>query len=32
MGVKGYLSARLQPNSPTDDPDDIMWQTLRQEF
>lgn len=28
MGAKGYLSARIQPNSPTDDPDDIMWQTL----
>jgi len=28
MGAKGYLSARIQPNSPTDDPDDIMWQTF----
>ncbi|MRR58891.1 MAG: ethanolamine ammonia-lyase [Deltaproteobacteria bacterium] len=28
MGAKGYLSARIQPNSPTDDPDDIFWQTL----
>jgi ethanolamine ammonia-lyase large subunit len=28
MGAKGYLSARIQPNSPTDDPDDIVWQTF----
>ena len=28
MGAKGYLSARLQPNSPTDDPEDIVWQTF----
>jgi ethanolamine ammonia-lyase large subunit len=28
MGAKGYLSARIQPNSPTDNPDDIMWQTF----
>ncbi|MRR33550.1 ethanolamine ammonia-lyase [bacterium] len=28
MGAKGYLSARIQPNSPTDHPDDIMWQTF----
>jgi ethanolamine ammonia-lyase large subunit len=28
MGAKGYLSARIQPNSPTDNPQDIMWQTF----
>ena len=28
MGAKGYLSARIQPNSPTDNPEDIMWQTF----
>ncbi len=28
MGAKGYLSARIQPNSPTDSPEDIIWQTF----
>ena len=28
IGAKGYLSARLQPNSPTDNPDDIMMQVF----
>jgi len=28
IGAKGYLSARIQPNSPTDDPEEIFWQTL----
>lgn len=26
IGAKGYLSARIQPNSPQDDPEDIVWQ------
>ncbi|MCD4689081.1 MAG: ethanolamine ammonia-lyase [Desulfuromonadaceae bacterium] len=28
IGAKGYLSARVQPNSPTDNADDIVWQTF----
>lgn len=28
IGKKGYLSARVQPNSPTDHPDDIRWQVF----
>jgi len=28
IGSKGYLGARLQPNSPTDHPDDIRWQVF----
>ena len=28
MGAKGYMGARIQPNSPTDHPDDVMWQTF----
>ncbi|MGB8717994.1 MAG: ethanolamine ammonia-lyase subunit EutB, partial [Desulfobacterales bacterium] len=28
LGAKGYLGARIQPNSPTDHPDDVIWQTL----
>ncbi len=28
MGSKGYMGARIQPNSPTDDPDDVRWQTF----
>ncbi|MBU1232582.1 MAG: ethanolamine ammonia-lyase [Proteobacteria bacterium] len=28
MGTKGYMGARIQPNSPTDHPDDVKWQTL----
>ena len=28
IGAKGYMSARIQPNSPTDDPDEIRWQVF----
>lgn len=28
IGAKGYLGARIQPNSPTDDVDDIRWQVF----
>lgn len=28
IGAKGYMGARIQPNSPTDNPDDIRWQVL----
>jgi ethanolamine ammonia-lyase large subunit len=28
LGARGYLSARVQPNSPTDDPEDIRWQVF----
>ena len=28
IGAKGYLGARLQPNSPTDQLDDIRWQVF----
>jgi ethanolamine ammonia-lyase large subunit len=28
LGAKGYMGARIQPNSPTDDPDDIRWQVF----
>lgn len=28
VGAAGYLGARVQPNSPTDHPDDIRWQVL----
>lgn len=28
IGAKGYLSARLQPNSPTDNPEDVVWQVF----
>jgi ethanolamine ammonia-lyase large subunit len=28
LGAPGRLSARIQPNSPTDHPDDIRWQVL----
>ena len=28
IGAKGYLSARIQPNSPTDNPEDIIWQVF----
>ena len=28
IGSKGYLSARVQPNSPTDHIDDIVWQVF----
>ncbi|HYN58956.1 MAG TPA: ethanolamine ammonia-lyase subunit EutB [Rubrivivax sp.] len=28
VGAKGYMGARVQPNSPTDGPDDIVWQVF----
>lgn len=28
IGAKGYMSARIQPNSPTDHVDDIQWQVF----
>jgi ethanolamine ammonia-lyase large subunit len=28
LGAKGYLGARIQPNSPTDNLDDIAWQVF----
>lgn len=28
IGAPGHLSARLQPNSPTDHPDDLRWQVF----
>ncbi len=28
IGSKGYLSARIQPNSPTDNIEDIQWQVF----
>lgn len=28
VGAEGYLGARVQPNSPTDHPDDIRWQVF----
>ena len=28
LGARGYMGARIQPNSPTDDPEDIRWQVL----
>jgi ethanolamine ammonia-lyase large subunit len=28
LGARGYMGARIQPNSPTDHPDDIRWQVL----
>jgi len=28
IGSRGCLAARLQPNSPTDDPEDIRWQVF----
>ncbi|WP_414641292.1 ethanolamine ammonia-lyase subunit EutB [Archangium sp.] len=28
VGARGYLGARIQPNSPTDHPDDIRWQVF----
>lgn len=28
IGSKGYMSARVQPNSPTDNIDDIQWQVF----
>jgi ethanolamine ammonia-lyase large subunit len=28
LGARGYLGARIQPNSPTDNVDDILWQVF----
>ncbi len=28
MGEKGYMGARIQPNSPTDHPEDVVWQVF----
>jgi ethanolamine ammonia-lyase large subunit len=28
MGAKGYMGARIQPNSPTDHPEDVIWQVF----
>ena len=28
IGSKGYMGARVQPNSPTDHPEDIVWQVF----
>ena len=28
LGGRGYMGARLQPNSPTDDPEDIFWEVM----
>jgi ethanolamine ammonia-lyase large subunit len=28
LGARGYMGARIQPNSPTDHPDDIRWQVF----
>ena len=28
LGAKGYMGARIQPNSPTDHPDDVVWQVF----
>jgi ethanolamine ammonia-lyase large subunit len=28
LGARGYLGARIQPNSPTDNPEDIFWQVM----
>jgi len=28
MGAKGYMGGRIQPNSPTDNPEDVMWQVF----
>ncbi len=28
LGAKGYMGARIQPNSPTDNVDDIVWQVF----
>ncbi len=28
IGAKGYMGARIQPNSPTDNVDDIRWQVF----
>ena len=28
LGARGYMSARIQPNSPTDNVEDIIWQVF----
>jgi ethanolamine ammonia-lyase large subunit len=28
IGSKGYMGARVQPNSPTDNPEDVFWQVM----
>ena len=28
IGSKGYMGARVQPNSPTDHPEDVFWQVM----
>ena len=28
IGAKGYMGARIQPNSPTDHPEDVVWQVF----
>lgn len=28
IGARGYMGARIQPNSPTDNVDDILWQVM----
>ncbi len=28
VGARGYMGARIQPNSPTDNTDDVRWQVL----
>ena len=28
LGARGYMGARIQPNSPTDHPEDIRWQVF----
>jgi ethanolamine ammonia-lyase large subunit len=28
IGAKGYMGARIQPNSPTDHPEDVAWQVF----
>jgi ethanolamine ammonia-lyase large subunit len=28
MGARGYMGARIQPNSPTDHPEDVIWQVF----
>ena len=28
IGAQGYMGARIQPNSPTDNPEDIRWQVF----
>jgi len=28
IGARGYMGARIQPNSPTDNPEDIVWQVF----